>query len=264
MVNRLASTMRQMEISKAMAAVGELATYLSHEIRNPLSSIRLNLQMLRRDLRAGAVPDDAAQLVALSLTELQRLDDVVRTVLEVGRRTPIGAHGSCYVHDVVLDTLQVMHTKFRAHGIAVDTRFGATDAAVAISPAQLKSVLINLLLNSIDALADSQTRRITITSELNDVIRAAPLLEVSIMDTGPGVPAHLRERIFEPFFTTKTAGNGIGLATSLRIVQECGGLLRCATASEWSGGAEFVLELPLAVAPAAPVTNVPPRVAANV
>jgi signal transduction histidine kinase len=261
MVDRLSSTIRQMEISRAMAAVGELATYLSHEIRNPLSSIRLNLQMLRRDLKGGAVPEDAPQLVALCLTELQRLDDVVRTVLEVGRKGQGRPGVSCYVHDVVLETVQVMHSKFRAHGVEVETRFGAIDAAVAIDPSQLKSVLINLLLNSVDALATAETRRIIIAAERSDPGGGPPALELRVSDTGPGVPAHLRERIFEPFFTTKTTGNGVGLATCLRIVQECGGLLRCAPASEWTGGAEFVLELPLA-AVATPVAVAAPAVMA--
>jgi signal transduction histidine kinase len=246
MVNRLSSTLHQMEISRSMAAVGELASYLSHEIRNPLSSIRLNLQMLRRDLRSGSPPDDAPQLVALCLTELQRLDDVVRTVLELGREGNGKSDGSCYVHDVVLDTLQVMHSKLRGHGIEVETRFATVDTAVAIDPARLKSILINLLLNSVDALAGTPGGRITVTSELNEDVRGAPMIELRIADNGPGVPAHLRERIFEPFFTTKSTGNGIGLATALRMVQEAGGLLRCAPPSEWSGGAEFVLELSLA------------------
>ena len=246
MVNRLSSTLHQMEISRSMAAVGELASYLSHEIRNPLSSIRLNLQMLRRDLRSGAPPDDAPQLVGLCLTELQRLDDVVRTVLELGREGNGKSDGSCYVHDVVLDTLQVMHSKLRGHGIEVETRFATVDTAVAIDPARLKSILIDLLLNSVDAVAGKQGGRITVTSELNEDVRGAPMIELRIADNGPGVPAHLRERIFEPFFTTKSTGNGIGLATALRMVQEAGGLLRCAPPSEWSGGAEFVLELSLA------------------
>ena len=120
------------------------------------------------------------------------------------------------------------------------------DTAVAIDPARLKSILINLLLNSVDAVAGKQGGRITVTSELNEDVRGAPMIELRIADNGPGVPAHLRERIFEPFFTTKSTGNGIGLATALRMVQEAGGLLRCAPPSEWSGGAEFVLELSLA------------------
>jgi signal transduction histidine kinase len=246
MVNRLATTMHKMELSAAMAAVGELATYLSHEIRNPLSSIRLNLQMLKRDLRSGAVPDDGPQLVGLCLTELQRLDDVVKTVLEVGRRGPDTRVGECDVHEVVLETVHVMESKLAAHGVQLETRFGANEALVGIAAAQLKSVLINLLLNGVDALADAGTKSIVITTDLHELIEGEAYVELRVMDTGPGVPSHLRQRIFEPFFTTKTSGNGIGLATSLRVMTQCGGELHCLPTSEETGGAEFVLEVPLA------------------
>ena len=96
----------------------------------------------------------------------------------------------------------------------------------------------------IDALETVPVRKVTISTELQDD-GAEPQLALRVTDTGPGVPAHLRERIFEPFFTTKPTGNGVGLATALRIVQESGGVLRCMPAAEWAGGAEFVLELPV-------------------
>ena len=245
MVSRLSSTLHQMEVARAMAAVGELATYLSHEIRNPLSSIRLNLQMLRRDLEKGEVPDDGEQLVGLCLTELQRLDDVVKTVLEVGRKSEGVARGVCNPQAVIRETVQVMQAKLAAHRVELETRLDDENVEATIDGTQLKSVLINLLLNSIDALEAVQLRRITIATELQDDGEGEPQLEVRVTDSGPGVPAHLRERIFEPFFTTKPTGNGVGLATALRIVQESGGVLRCMPAAEWAGGAQFVLELPI-------------------
>jgi signal transduction histidine kinase len=245
MVNRLSSTLHQMEISRAMAAVGELATYLSHEIRNPLSSIRLNLQMLRRDLEAGTVPEDGEELVTLCLDELQRLDDVVKTVLDVGRTMPAGQGGSCDAHSALAEVIRVMDPKFAEHRIDVELRLGSTESRIAMDGRQFKSIVINLLLNSVDALADAPEKRIGITTELYDPGVEEAYLELTLTDSGPGVPAHLRERIFEPFFTTKASGNGIGLATALRMVQECGGLLRCSKAPGWTGGAEFVLQVPL-------------------
>jgi signal transduction histidine kinase len=243
MVNRLGSTMRQMEINAGMAAVGEMATYLSHEIRNPLSSIRLNLQMLQRDLRGGRAPDDGEEMVGLCLTEMQRLNDVVNTVLDMGRKTR-QQQGVCDAHAVVNDTVQVMNSKFTSHGVEVETRFGALTADVAIDGAKLKSVLINLLLNSVDAVDDSPEKRIIVTTEQLELPEGAHL-ELRVLDSGPGVPAHLETQIFEPFFTTKTTGSGIGLATALRIVNECGGSLRCAAAADGHPGGEFIMDLPL-------------------
>jgi signal transduction histidine kinase len=246
MVSRLSSTLHQMEIARAMAAVGELATYLSHEIRNPLSSIRLNLQMLRRDLESGAAPEDGEELVELCLGEVQRLDDVVRTVLDVGRTDVVPPGGTCDAHALLAETVRVLEPKLKEHRIDLELRLGAPASRVTMDGRQLKSVLLNLLLNSVDALSESAEKRITVTTELYDPGEGEASLELTVSDSGPGVPAHLRERIFEPFFTTKATGNGIGLPTALRMVQECGGLLRCSRSPEWAGGAEFVLQLPLA------------------
>lgn len=247
MANRLSTTMHQMEVTRAMAAVGELASYLSHEIRNPLSSIRMNLQMLGRDLGKGKAPDDGDELVRVCLAELQRLDDVVKAVLDVGRHTPAPRDASCDAHHVLHETLKVLRPKLAAHGVAADIRLGAVRSDVAVDAKLLKSVLINLFLNAADAMAESEERRILVTTELRGIWDQGAVLEMRVMDTGPGVPAHLQTRIFEPFFTTKASGNGIGLATALRIMQECGGVLRCEPRSGWTGGAEFVMELPLAV-----------------
>lgn len=243
MVNRLGSTMRQMEINAGMAAVGEMATYLSHEIRNPLSSIRLNLQMLQRDLRGGATPDDGEEMVGLCLTEMQRLNDVVNTVLDMGRKTRQQL-GVCDAHEVVNDTVQVMKSKFASHGVEVEMRFGAMESDVGVEAAKLKSVLINLLLNSVDAIADSPEKRVIVTTEQLELPEGSQL-ELRVLDSGPGVPAHLETEVFEPFFTTKTTGSGIGLATALRIVKECGGSLRCVPADETHEGGEFIIDLPL-------------------
>ena len=261
MVNRLSTTLHQMEITRAMAAVGELASYLSHEVRNPLSSIRLNLQMLRRDLAQGHAPDDGEEIVELCLSELQRLDDVVKTVLEIGRPGPVKKGGACDAHAVIQDTLHVLQSKLASHGVVTDVRLGATEYEVALEATQLKGVLINLVLNSVDALAETPEKRIGITTELQEIENGEAMLELRVSDNGPGVPAHLRERIFEPFFTTKASGNGIGLATALRIVQQCGGTVRCSSPAERAVGAEFVLELPVVRVVAADRTSKPALVA---
>jgi C4-dicarboxylate-specific signal transduction histidine kinase len=110
--------------------------------------------------------------------------------------------------------------------------------------AKLKSVLINLLLNSVDAVAHAAEKRITVTTEQLELPEGTHL-ELRVLDSGPGVPPHLETQIFEPFFTTKTTGSGIGLATALRIVKECGGSLRCTVADEGHPGGEFIMDLPL-------------------
>jgi len=247
MLDRLRTTLQQIEVARSMAAVGELATYLSHEVRNPISSIRLNLQMLRRDLASGTPPDDGPELVGLCLTELQRLEHVVSTVLEVGRPAQRGVRNVCEAHTVVHDTLRVMQRNLRDHGIEVVTRLEAPESQVTMNAAGLHSVIMNLLLNSIDALRDTESKQIEIGSDLYDDERTRRF-GLRIRDSGPGVPPEIRNRIFDPFFTTKSTGTGIGLPTALRAVREAGGALYYGESSEWRGGAEFIIELPLSPA----------------
>ncbi|HSJ05974.1 MAG TPA: ATP-binding protein, partial [Longimicrobiales bacterium] len=190
------------------------------------------------------------QLVGLCLTELQRLDDVVKTVLEVGRNGGVKVAGTCDAHAVIAETVRVMQRKFDAKSVLLNVDLEAPACHVAMDGAAFRGVLMNLMLNSMDAMNGQATRRIGIATEATvGPDRAGGHFAVSVRDNGPGVPPHLRERIFDPFFTTKPTGNGIGLATALRAAQECGGTLRYAQCSE-SGGAEFVLELPLVAAAA--------------
>jgi signal transduction histidine kinase len=183
--------------------------------------------------------------VGLCLSELQRLDDVVRTVLDVGRPgSP--SRGACDAHSVIEETLRMMTRSLADRRIKVVSKLYASRADVSMDAAALRSVVMNLLLNSRDALADRLIPCITVSTRLLDSTGTDPRFELRVSDNGPGIPAHLSARVFDPFFTTKATGNGVGLATAMRAVQECGGVIRCQPADDWVAGAEFVIELPLA------------------
>jgi C4-dicarboxylate-specific signal transduction histidine kinase len=189
--------------------------------------------------------------VELCLSELQRLDDVVRTVLEVGR-TNRPATGRCNAHQVVEETVLMMKRKAAERGVRVSVQVDAAESGVGMDSAALRGLLLNLMLNSMDALEGQPAPRIHIHTQVLDVPAGESSFELRVSDNGPGVPAHIRERIFDPFFTTKPSGNGIGLPTAMRAVQECGGVLRYEAGAEWGGGAQFVVELPLAESAIAP------------
>jgi signal transduction histidine kinase len=244
MVERLSASIRQIEVTRSMAAVGELSAYLSHEIRNPLSSIRLNLQMLRRDIAKGQVPEDGDQIVDLCLAELRRLDGVVKTVLQVARGEEVAAMGTSDANAAVRETLGIMRRQIEQQKVRLDVRLADGPTDVAMDAAALRGILMNLVLNSIHALADTKRPRISITTERTSDASGGMWIALTVRDNGPGVPPHLRERIFDPFFTTKATGNGIGLPTALRAAQACGGVLRYTPIAE-SAGAQFVLELPV-------------------
>jgi signal transduction histidine kinase len=246
MTERLEGSLRRAELNQKLAAVGELATYLSHEIRNPLSSIRLSLQSLHRDLAAGFIPPDSARVIEIALNEVNRLNGVVRAVLEMGRPEGPAEGLTCPVHDTLAETLEVLRPKARALGIELVYAPRAERDVVHGEANGLRSVVINLVVNAIDVLDGRNDGRIRISTWSGD----AGELHVRVADNGPGVPPDVAESIFEPFFTTKARGNGIGLPTALRTVQAWGGTIVHEPVAG-GNGAVFVLKLTLADPPRA-------------
>jgi signal transduction histidine kinase len=248
MTTRLDESVRQAELNQKLAAVGELATYLSHEIRNPLSSIRLSLQSLHRDLASGFIPQDSTRMIEIALNEVRRLDGVVRAVLEMGRPESPADGRTFPVHESLDDTLDVLRPKARALGIELVYAPRAERDLVRGDANGLRSVVINLVVNAIDVLEGRRDGRIRVSTWSGDTGE----LHVRVADNGPGVPADLAASIFEPFFTTKAQGNGIGLPTALRTVQPWGGTIIHEPVAAGTG-AVFVVKLKLADPPAAAV-----------
>ena len=242
MIGKVREMLRQIEASRHMVAVGQFASQLSHEIRNPLTSVKLNLQSLQRDVAAGRIPEDANQPIAICLREIERLDRVSRGVLSLGRERRAEAT-RCSVHQSVTEAMDTMRAQLNAQRVTARTAFAATADAVNGDPHHLTAVFVNLLLNAAEAMPDGGTISVTSANE-----RAGPevpaVIRVSVADEGPGIAPELRERIFEPFFSTKLEGSGFGLALALRTIEEHGGRLRLEPRLHGSG-AVFVVELPL-------------------
>jgi signal transduction histidine kinase len=248
MTERLEASVQKADLSQKLAAVGELATYLSHEIRNPLSSIRLSLQSLHRDLSAGFIPSDSARVIQIALGEVQRLDGVVRAVLEMGRPPGAADGRTCRAHQTLDETLDVLRPRVRAQGIELLYVPRAARDLVQGEAAGLRSAVINVVVNAIEALEGRLDGRIRISTWSD-----GGELHIRVADNGPGVPLDLSASIFEPFFTTKTRGNGIGLPTALRTVQPWGGNIHHEPVAAGSG-AVFVIKLKLADLPRAETT----------
>lgn len=242
MVGRIRDMLREVETSRHMAAVGEFAAQVAHEIRNPLTSIKLNLQRLQRDVGAGTLPPSAGVPMEISLREIERLDRVVRGVLSLGRERSV-RRVPCGVHGIVTDALAVTRPQLEELGVAVDTELRAPSDRVLAEPEHLKAAFLNLFLNAAEAMPGGG--RLRVATACNGAGGAATAIRVSVADTGPGVPEEVRSRIFQPFFSTKPQGTGFGLSVALRTVEEHGGKLELAADPGAESGAVFVVELPL-------------------
>jgi signal transduction histidine kinase len=238
MLERLKATMRQSQAAWQAAAVGGVASQLSHEIRNPLSSIRLNLQSVEREVRAGRVPDDLPEVLNVCMREIERLNEAVSGVLEFGRPSS-PRRRSCTLSGVIDESLALIRPRLERAGIAVEWSFRGVDDAILADPSQLRGVFLNLFLNAADAMPGGGTIRVWLDNPSPAEVRA------HVADDGPGVSSDVRGQIFEPFFTTRAAGSGIGLSVARQTIEAHGGTLDFAKRSELERGAEFVIALPL-------------------
>lgn len=243
MTGRIREMIAQVEAGRQTAVLGRFAVELAHEIRNPLTSVKLNLQGLERDARDGLIPEESRAAVAMALREIRRLDQALHTALMVGR--PAAEARVFEVGVVLREAAILIRAEAAVRGVAIEC---ATDTGCDHGkgdPEALRGVFVNLFLNAVQAMERSGTVRASTHAIRPD--REPAFTEIRIRDEGAGIPPELRERIFHPFFTTKQGGTGLGLSVALQTVRAMGGSLRI---SDLDGerGAEVVVILPLETA----------------
>jgi two-component system, NtrC family, sensor histidine kinase HydH len=253
---------QQMKERDRLAALGEMAAGLAHEIRNPLAAIKGATQYL--DPRR--IPGDDREFLEIIVEEVDRLNGVVTQFLDYAR--PLKSNLSRG------DVGEILQRTFKLLAPQIPSRIEvAIDVAPELPPVecdaeQLKQVILNLALNSFQAMPDGGKLIVTAALARDELSgwREPRLrddrVEIRFRDTGPGVPADARENVFVPFYTTKEKGTGLGLAISQRIVKAHRGALTVTTPP--GGGAEFTISLPCiepspAEAAAAPAAADPPE-----
>ena len=224
----LASANAALQRSRRLAALGEMAAGIAHEIRNPLGSIQLYADMLAEDLADQPAPLDLARKIAEAV---RGLNAIVGDVLSFSREIRLApADGSA--HDLFRRTVAAMTpTLDEAHAVA---RIAGDDPGFRADFDLLHQAMVNLVRNACEAMGEAGV--VTLAAR-----RADAAVELIVRDTGPGIDAEQVDRIFNPFFTTRATGTGLGLAIVHRIVDAHGG----AIAVHNDGGAVFTLTLPL-------------------
>lgn len=231
-----------------LASMGEMAAQLAHEIRNPLNSLNLKLELLRDDL-----PESQRTQLDGVLTEIDRLDSLTESHLRTARAVIQGqvAPARRKVADVVEAALQTLKPELDRKNIFVELRIDAPDARSDVPENVLKAMLLNLMKNAAEAVEGSDTRIVRL-----HVSRAATgRLLLAVADTGCGFPAEFLARPFESFRTTKSGGTGLGLSTSRRMGEPYGVDLAIASPAG-AFATEVTISLP---APAATERPRPPE-----
>jgi len=229
-----------------LAALGEMAAQMAHEIRNPLTSIGVSASLLRRRLAAKGEPVDLLEKIG---AELGRIEATIAHCLEYARPLTPGTFPTD-PRALLDEAIALARLRRGADGVRVERRYAAELPAVACDKTLILESLVNILVNAYEALGGRGT--ITVAAECVSSRTGADsataslerLLVIRITDSGPGVPPELIDRIFYPFFTTKTSGSGIGLASARKAVESHGGWLD--VESEPGKSTTFTMKLPVA------------------
>jgi len=227
---------RELERRERLAALGEMAAGVAHEIRNPLGGIGLYASLLERDLVDRPKARDIARRISVGV---RNMESVVGDILAFAGESAPHCQAS-RLADILEATLTQTSPQAHALGIEVEVDEAALGAELYCDATRMERALTNLVFNALDAAGERG--KVWIRAEASE--SAPGPVSIIVEDNGPGVPPELMHRIFNPFFTTKETGTGLGLAIAHRIAESHGGFLTAGRGRH--GGALFRLSLPAA------------------
>lgn len=232
-VEELEQAQGQLVQAAKLAAVGELAAQVAHEINNPLTSVLGFASLLLEELPPDSPLREDARLI---LSEAGRARDIVRDLLDFSRQRPFFPQ-TCDLNTVLRQVVALVRLQ-GVLGITIDEQYAPDLPLVEVDPARIKQVFLNLISNALQAMPRGGVLVLRTQAGPHEV-------RASVTDTGTGIPREHLGRIFEPFFTTRSeaGGTGLGLAVSLGIVRQHGGDIE--VQSEVGRGSTFTVRLPL-------------------
>jgi signal transduction histidine kinase len=225
-----------LEQAEKWALVGKLAAGVAHSVRNPLTSVKMRLFSMERSLRLDSSQREDFEVIS---EEIRHIDSIVNNFLEFARPPKLKMRRSS-PSDAVDTAIQLLRHRLESYSVKVELKREQPLPEITADPDQLKEVLVNLMVNSCDAMVQGGTIWIEEGTGLSE--NQEPVVIIKVSDNGPGVPQSVQTKIFQPFFSTKSEGTGLGLSIATRIVEEHGGWLDFKAGE--SRGAMFVITLP--------------------
>ncbi|PTX94585.1 ATP-binding protein [Opitutus sp. ER46] len=228
-------------VQEKQLLLSRLLARLAHEIRNPLSSLDIHVQLLEEDV-AHTPPEVRARSAArfrIIHTEIERLNNLVKQFLSLAGRTAVNRQ-PVQVAAVTDHVCALLRPEAAAHGIEIALELPEALPPIVADPDQLTQALVNLVLNAVQAVG--REGRVLVAARVEV---AANQMHIAVTDTGKGIDLENVEALFEPFYTTKEDGSGLGLWIVRQIAVAHGGMIRAENAA--TRGAVFTLTLPLRV-----------------
>ncbi len=236
-LTRLRAAQEKLVEAERMATVGRLSLKVAHEVRNPISAIELNAELLGDIVRErpGSEMEEAGSLVDAIRDQVAALDALTEEYLAFAR-FPRPQFEEDSVNDMVAAVVDFVRPLAARQGIRVTVTTDPAVPPMEIDRTLLRQAVLNLIKNGLEALSKGGTLTVT-TRRLDDTV------EVAVSDTGPGIPPEVGRRLFEQFFTTKPQGTGLGLSISRQIVEEHGGQIKWTSTP--GAGTTFTVSLPI-------------------
>ena len=223
----------QLLVSERLAAMGRVTAGVAHEVKNPLNAMRVWLEILKATLPSDAEPQQAVKVLD---SEIDRLDRVVKTFLDFTRPVELKLEETD-LGGLLGEVLELARPQVEAAHVDVTADLPQNLPRASVDRQLIKQAVLNLTLNACDAMHEGGHLRLALR-------RRSDMAEVTVADTGPGIPPENQKKVFQLFFTTRPGGSGMGLATCFRIVQLHNGSIDFS--SEVGRGTTFRMELPLA------------------
>jgi two-component system nitrogen regulation sensor histidine kinase NtrY len=229
MTESLRASREELVRKEKLATLGALAAGIAHEVRNPLTAMKMTVEMML----AGGAPGSDRESLEILQDEIERLRLTTGGLLDYAKPAA-GRPAEVDVAEAADKVLKLMHRQLAHRGIEVAREFPEGAVNATIDPSHLEQVVLNLVLNAAEAMPDSGRLGVRVS-------RREDGAEISITDTGKGIPEGEVARIFEPFYSTRAAGCGLGLAISKRFIEEAGGSI---AVESRPGATVFSVKLP--------------------
>lgn len=222
--------------SERLATVGRMAAQVAHEIRNPLSSIGLNIELLSDEIKdhPWQETEEANELIQITMSEIERLNNVIHDYLQFARM-PSQNLQEVSINGLIDELVKFVHPELSQAGIKLECRLDPQLGSIDIDPAHMRQAVLNCIRNAMEAMPDGGV--LSLTTALSD-----QQAELIIADSGTGIQTAHKENVFDPFYSTKDKGTGLGLPYVRQIVEEHGGQVDLS--SESGKGTSVVIRLP--------------------
>jgi signal transduction histidine kinase len=230
---RLQRHQREMLRAEQLAAVGQLAASIAHEVRNPLTSVKMLVEAALRSRNQKVLTGDDLRIIH---GEIGRLEQTVQNFLDFAR-PPAPLYAPCDLREVVRQALEPVHARIKQQQVLLTLKLPERPVIAQVDRNQLATVLVNLVINALDAMPGGGKLEMELHSE------GANTACIRIIDTGSGIAADMIDRLFEPFASSKPTGTGLGLSICRRVIEEHEGSITAA--NRQAGGACFSIRLPL-------------------